>query len=237
MVKLWLPEDSDFALNNKWLWENYPPDLRYVHKMNGNGAFFSSSIDLAQNIIVKSPSRYNSLILEHDENILRPDVLKQVRKTFFLGKGFLCLCTLSSLPPLYSKMYEIHKRVRNLRISGGKSWEDLCVKVPVVNLNDLFSLGGSSRRKRSEFDDFDFDEDFDFESIVEQEEEAMGEGEGRKSGLDPSVHLYPDAYCAVAESLPLECYQVRYGGKTLQGKKKLHQQHLGLQQPRQQEHK
>ncbi len=36
MVKLWLPEDSDFALNNKWLWENYPPDLRYVHKMKGN---------------------------------------------------------------------------------------------------------------------------------------------------------------------------------------------------------
>ncbi len=110
-------------------------------------------------------------------------------------------------------MYEIHKRVRNLRTSGGKSWEDLCVKVPVVNLNDLFSLGGNRRRKRSEFDDFDFDEDFDFESIVEQEEEAMGEGEGRKSGLDPSVHLYPDAYCAVAESLPLECYQVRYGGE------------------------
>ena len=28
MVKLWIPEDSDFAKNNAWLWDNFPPDLR-----------------------------------------------------------------------------------------------------------------------------------------------------------------------------------------------------------------
>ena len=29
MVKLWLPRDSDFAVNNEWLWNNFPPDLRF----------------------------------------------------------------------------------------------------------------------------------------------------------------------------------------------------------------
>ncbi len=30
MVKLWIPEESDFARNNEWLWANHPPDVRYV---------------------------------------------------------------------------------------------------------------------------------------------------------------------------------------------------------------
>ena len=30
MVKLWIPRDSDFARNNEWLWNNYPPDWRCV---------------------------------------------------------------------------------------------------------------------------------------------------------------------------------------------------------------
>ncbi len=28
MVRLWLPRQSDFVLNNDWLWKNHPPDLR-----------------------------------------------------------------------------------------------------------------------------------------------------------------------------------------------------------------
>ena len=28
MVKLWIPPNSDFARNNEWLWDNYPPDWR-----------------------------------------------------------------------------------------------------------------------------------------------------------------------------------------------------------------
>ena len=29
LLRLWLPKDSDFVKNNEWLWENYPPDVRY----------------------------------------------------------------------------------------------------------------------------------------------------------------------------------------------------------------
>ena len=47
--KLWIPQDSDFVKNTKWLWQNFPPD-----------------------------SRFHAVILEAD-NVLEPSVLKHVR--------------------------------------------------------------------------------------------------------------------------------------------------------------
>ena len=47
--KLWIPSGSDFVKNNEWLEENFPPDVRY------------------NNVIIAG------------ENLLTPDVLRQVR--------------------------------------------------------------------------------------------------------------------------------------------------------------
>jgi len=46
--KLWIPQDSDYLRNHEWLWENFPPDIRF-----------------------------NSVILTAD-NVLTPDILKKI---------------------------------------------------------------------------------------------------------------------------------------------------------------
>ncbi len=28
-IRLWIPEDSSQRINNEWLWENFPPELRF----------------------------------------------------------------------------------------------------------------------------------------------------------------------------------------------------------------
>ena len=29
--KLWIPQESDYVKNSDWLWNNFPPDIRYNH--------------------------------------------------------------------------------------------------------------------------------------------------------------------------------------------------------------
>ncbi len=101
-------------------------------------------------------------------------------------------------------MYEIHKRVRAIRTSdeGRQGWEDRCVKVPVVNLDEVV-FGKKRRRRKREKEDFFDDSDFD----------AMREGRQGASPIDPAVLLYPDGYCPIVEALPMECYEVRYREK------------------------
>jgi len=49
LVKLWIPENNDFATNHQWLIHNFPPKIRY-----------------------------QSMVLVDETNILRPDVLRYV---------------------------------------------------------------------------------------------------------------------------------------------------------------
>lgn len=48
--KLWIPQESDFVKNSEWLWENFPPDLRF-----------------------------HSVIITAD-NVLEPSVIQHVRR-------------------------------------------------------------------------------------------------------------------------------------------------------------
>ena len=48
------------------------------------------------------------------------------------------------------------------------------------------------------FDGDDADDDFT----------AIRSGAGLGAAIDPSVMFYPDQYCPVVESMPLECYEV-----------------------------
>ena len=100
------------------------------------------------------------------------------------------------------QMYEIHKKVLGVHMEDGKGWADLCVKVPVVNLEEMFSP--TKRRRRREVDDFGEEEEDAFAAI------RAGDGLGAEAAwADPAVVLYPDDYCQVVRSLPLECYEVR----------------------------
>lgn len=64
-VKLWIPYNSDYRLNNDWMFENYPRDLRF-----------------------------NSLILT-GENVLTAQVLRTMyRKDLFSGAIFNILVLL-----------------------------------------------------------------------------------------------------------------------------------------------
>lgn len=68
--------------------------------------------------------RFNSIIFEHEDNILVPEVIQQ--------------------------LYQIHKNVLNIQTSNGKHWPDLCIQLPVVDLDsDQMPSKPESRRKRA----------------------------------------------------------------------------------------
>eukprot|EP00095_Tigriopus_kingsejongensis_P003657 maker-scaffold11_size778918-snap-gene-1.12 protein:Tk03657 transcript:maker-scaffold11_size778918-snap-gene-1.12-mRNA-1 annotation:"hypothetical protein DAPPUDRAFT_306990" len=150
MVKLWIPPNSDFAHNNQWLWENFPPDL-------------------------------SSVILEHEENILVPEVIQQ--------------------------MYQIHKNVLQLRTSGGQGWLDLCYKLPVVDVesSDLPSKPVQKREAPSPNTEEDFFGDFGDES---DDFAAIKSGAGVGKAFDPSVVFYPEQYCPIVEAMPMACFEM-----------------------------
>lgn len=164
MVKLWIPPNSDFAHNNGWLWENFPPDLRF-----------------------------NSIIFEHEDNILVPEVIQQ--------------------------LYQIHKNVLNIQTSNGKHWPDLCIQLPVVDLDsDQMPSKPESRRKRAVADkpqpvNDDFFADFGGDAFGSMEEPVADDFAAIKSGagigraFDPSVVFYPDEYCPIVEQMPLACFE------------------------------
>ncbi len=64
------------------------------------------------------------------------------------------------------------------------------------------------RRKREDEDVFDVD-DFFADDLDDGDLDAIKSGEGLGLSADPAVVLYPERYCPVVESLPLECYEVR----------------------------
>jgi len=139
MVKLWIPQNSDFVKNMNWLWDLNPTDASY---------------------------RFNSLILR-GENILTPATMQA--------------------------MYKTHQEVLRIRTKSGSSWEDICLKLPVVQVDELLSR---RRRKRDEFMEDVFGErDF-------QELDTNSSAE-----FDPSVALYPDIYCPVVEAMPQACFE------------------------------
>jgi len=151
--KLWIPQDSDYIKDHEWLWENYPPEIRF-----------------------------NSIILTA-ENVLTPKI--------------------------FNKLYELHNRVVQAQSEDGKSWEDVCYKVPYIDIDTLSFLL----------------EDYDFNEEAGQEEDSIGKEENSslnntKSlnpkatnfirikrenslglGFDPSIELDTQDYCSLLEDL------------------------------------
>ena len=87
-------------------------------------------------------------------------------------------------------MLKVHERVENIRGGPGVSWQESCMRVPVV----LSSLVDDSVGNFLE-DDFFGD---DFEEEVEEEEEK---------DEDPSIQWYHKGYCQVVESMPSACLE------------------------------
>ena len=95
-------------------------------------------------------------------------------------------------------MYRIYKAVYAIKTEQNKTWEECCLRVPVVNIDKMIEeeLDGKrrKRRRRREADDEDWDfSDFDQEEFVEK--------------TDMSVENYPQPYCGKVSDLPTQCYQ------------------------------
>ena len=89
-------------------------------------------------------------------------------------------------------MLEVHQRVEEIRGDPGVSWQESCMRVPVV-------LTSAVEESMANFLDNDF---FGGE---ESEEDTVGE-EGEEA--DPSIEYYHKGlYCQVVESMPSACLE------------------------------
>ena len=91
-------------------------------------------------------------------------------------------------------MYRIYKAVYAIQTEQNKSWEECCLRVPVVNIDEMIEkeLDGRRRRREAQDDEWDFS-DFDQDEFVEK--------------TDMSVDNYPEPYCGKVSDLPTQCYQ------------------------------
>lgn len=93
--------------------------------------------------------RFHSLILVHEDNVLRADIVQRVSMHCVVIK---LVENVSS----YFQMYSIYQKVNSLQTSNGKTWHDLCVQIPVVDIDVNVPRG-----KRSAEDvDYNYDDYF-----------------------------------------------------------------------------
>ena len=138
--------------------------------------------------------------MEHEDNILRPDVIQQVRTQKFNREFTL-------FHHLLIQMYRVYKKVREIETSNGRKWDDMCVKLPILSTEDI----GLKRPKRQSNNDLDmeFDDNFGVDEMEDSEDvfAAIKTGAGQGEEFDPSVIFYPDSYCPVVESMATACYE------------------------------
>ena len=87
-------------------------------------------------------------------------------------------------------MLEVHQRVEEIRGDLGVSWQESCMRVPVV-------LTSAVEDSLANFlgDDF-FGEEYEEDTVDEEGEEP-----------DPSIEWYHKGYCQVVESMPSACLE------------------------------
>ena len=94
---------------------------------------------------------------------------------------------------IFLQMYRIYKAVYDITTEQNKTWEECCLRVPVVNIDKMIEEELEGKRRRREADDeWDFS-DFEQEEFVEK--------------TDMSVDNYPQPYCGKVADLPTQCYQ------------------------------
>ena len=92
-------------------------------------------------------------------------------------------------------MYKTYKTVQDLSIETGKTWSDMCFRLPIVKV-DMSQFLSRKRREISSEED-DFINNFD----------GFGEDEDFIPEFDPSTtSSYPDPYCRIVESMDTACY-------------------------------
>lgn len=93
-------------------------------------------------------------------------------------------------------MYQIYKDVYAIQTDSNRTWEESCLRVPVVNIDKLIEeeLGARRKRRASEEDEWGaFNDEFQETSFSEH--------------TDMSVDNYPEPYCGKVSDLPTQCYQ------------------------------
>ena len=76
----------------------------------------------------------------------------------------------SNLIEFFFQMYRIYKAVYAIKTEQNKTWEECCLRVPVVNIDKMIEeeLDGKRRRRRmAQEDDWDFS-DFEEDDFVEK---------------------------------------------------------------------
>jgi len=96
-------------------------------------------------------------------------------------------------PEVIQQMYKIHKGVFKLKTENNRTWEDTCLRIPVVNIDEMMEKEMGRRKRAAEWVD-DFADDF--EADLED-----------SSKSDFSIGQYPEPYCSKVSGLPTSCLQ------------------------------
>lgn len=91
----------------------------------------------------------------------------------------------------------ISSGVRNIKNKNGDTWEDMCMRRPVIKV----SAGLFGRRKRSSSTDEDDGFDFEFE------DDPVGIPVDMDAPTYFSLEQYPSPYCGVVENMPSACFE------------------------------
>jgi len=112
--------------------------------------------------------RFNSLILSA-ENVLVPEVLQA--------------------------MFKIRKSISNIRNENDDTWDNMCIRRPVVRAPSITEIFGRRKRQTDDWDD-DWENDDFFENLPEGD-----------LGTDLSIIFYPEPYCSVVQKMPTACFE------------------------------
>eukprot|EP00092_Neocalanus_flemingeri_P008175 GFUD01008815.1.p1 GENE.GFUD01008815.1~~GFUD01008815.1.p1 ORF type:complete len:989 (+),score=163.46 GFUD01008815.1:223-3189(+) len=98
-------------------------------------------------------------------------------------------------PEAIQKMYRIYKDVYTIRTKENRTWQDSCLRIPVVNIDEM--IESFTERKKRFADDYDEDM-WDMGDLNEEFEEKADYSVGQ---------FYPDPYCDKVSQLTTECFQ------------------------------
>lgn len=102
-------------------------------------------------------------------------------------------------PEAIQKMYKIYKEVYQIKTKDNRTWRDSCLRIPVVNIDEMIESFTEEKKRKKRWADDDYDEDM--WDMGDDFKEGFGKA-------DYSVgQFYPKPYCEKVSSLNTECFE------------------------------
>lgn len=105
-------------------------------------------------------------------------------------------------PQYIQQMYKVYQKVHDIKVEGNKTWNDFCLRLPIVKIK-LSSLLGKKRRRKRQLENSFFEED----SNDDDDDGFFKNDDDDFHTKDPSVEYYPEPYCRIVEEMDTACFE------------------------------